>query len=345
MQCGQERPGRGLPEPLRGVNAAAVAPDPRGSRKPTVPPTVTAGPVPTSRCGCSLDTMAVQTPHVSGRSADKLSPAEQRAFYTEQGYLVFPELLDAAELAQLRSALASVLIGADGLTEPNDTFSITRTDDGGCSVRRIFDPIVHHEAFRDLVVNPKILDVVENLIGPNIQLHHTKLNLKPPSSREARFEWHQDYPFFPHTNFDLLAVMIYLDDATEDNGCLTIVPGSHNWGPRNHLFAKDGAFSSRLEDESTVEDPAHWLKVPVPAGGMELHHCNMLHSSTANRGTKPRSAMVIQYRAADNVALGGNMGHAGFGMQVRGVNPYTVRMMGGTFRLPGKIHDPLQRDG
>ena len=283
--------------------------------------------------------------NVSSRPANELSQADQRAFYEEQGYLVFPRLLDGAELATLRNALAEVLRESVGLTENNDKFSITRTDDGGYSVRRIFDPIARHQAFHDLVLNPKILDVVENLIGPDIQLHHTKLNLKPPSSREARFEWHQDYPFFPHTNFDLLAVMIYFDDATEENGCLTIVPGSHKWGPRNHLFAKDGAFSSQLEDKSVVEDPSRWLKVPVPAGGMEIHHCNMLHSSTANRGTKPRSAMIIQYRAADNVALGGNMSNVGFGMQVRGVNPYRVRMIGGTFKLPGQIADPLQRDG
>jgi phytanoyl-CoA hydroxylase len=289
--------------------------------------------------------MPVPARHVVSRHANDLSPAEQRAYYEEQGYLVFPQLLDSAELGNLRTALAEVLHDADGLTETNDKFSITRTDDGGFSVRRIFDPIAWHAAFRDLVLNPKILDVVENLIGPNIQLHHTKLNLKPPSSREARFEWHQDYPFFPHTNFDLLAVMIYLDDATEENGCLTIIPGSHKWGPRNHLFAKDGAFSSQLEDKSVLGDPARWLKVPVPAGGMELHHCNLLHSSTANRGTRPRSAMVIQYRAADNVALGGNMSNAGFGLQVRGVNPYTVRMIGGSFKLPGKIDDPIQRDG
>jgi phytanoyl-CoA hydroxylase len=274
-----------------------------------------------------------------------LTPAEQRAAYDQDGYLVFAELLDAAELARLRTALYEVLRDAEGLTETNDKFSITPSEDGGYAVRRIFDPIARHQAFHDLVLNPKILDVVENLIGQNIQLHHTKLNLKPPSSREARFEWHQDYPFFPHTNFDLLAVMIFLDDSTEENGCLTIIPGSHKWGPRNHLFAKDGAFSSQLEDKSVLSDPSLWLKVPVPAGGMELHHCNMLHSSTANRGTRPRSAMVIQYRAADNVALGGNMSQAGFGLQVRGVNPYQVRMMEGTFKLPGKIEDPLQRDG
>lgn len=274
-----------------------------------------------------------------------LNRAEQLAFYADQGYLVFPQLLSPEELADLRTALAEVLREAAGLTQTNDKFSLTQTDDGSWSVRRIFNPIAHHQAFHDLVFNPKILDVVENLIGPNIQLHHTKLNLKPPSNREARFEWHQDYPFFPHTNFDLLAVMIFLDDSTEENGCLTIVPGSHQWGPRNHLFAKDGAFSSQLEDKSVVEDPARWLRVPVPAGGMELHHCNMLHSSTANRGTRPRSAMVIQYRAADNVAVGGGTTQIGHGMLVRGENPYAVRMIAGTFKLPGKIEDPLQRDG
>jgi phytanoyl-CoA hydroxylase len=289
--------------------------------------------------------MSTQVAQVRIGAANQLGPAEQQAFYADQGYLVVPELLTSTELSDLRTALADVLREAEGLTETNDNFSVTQTDDGNWSVRRIFNPIAQHQAFHDLVFNPRILDVVENLIGPNIQLHHTKLNLKPPSSREARFEWHQDYPFFPHTNFDLLAVMIYLDDSTEENGCLTIVPGSHKWGPRNHLFAKDGAFSSQLEDKTVVEDPRQWLRVQVPAGGMELHHCNMLHSSTANRGSRPRNAMVIQYRAADNMAVGGSTSHIGHGTLVRGVNPYVVRMMAGTFKLPGKIEDPLQRDG
>ena len=275
----------------------------------------------------------------------QLSPSQQKSHYEAEGYLVFPELLDMAELATLRAALAEVLLEAEGLTESNDKFSVVPSDDGTRHVvRRIFSPIQHHPAFYDLVFNPKIVDVVENLIGPDIQLHHTKLNLKPPS-KDARFEWHQDYPFFPHTNFDLLAVMIMLDDSTEDNGCLKIIPGSHKWGPRNHLFAKDGAFSSQLEDRSVLEDASRWKTVPVPAGGMELHHCNMLHSSGPNRGLQPRSAIVIQYRAADNVQLGGSSSHWGNGLQIRGSNPYRVRMIEGVFRLPGQISDPLQRDG
>jgi len=78
---------------------------------------------------------------------------------------------------------------------------------------------------------------------------------------------------------------------------------------------------------------------------MELRHCNKLNSSTANRGAKPRSAIHIQYRPADYAQIDGSTGHFGHGMHVRSENPYIARMMAGTFKLPGKIEDPLQRDG
>ena len=282
--------------------------------------------------------MAVSTPPTA---------AEQRAFYAEQGYLVFPELLSPTELGALRGALAEVLAEAEGLTESTEKFSITRGTDGRAFVRRIFNPIAHHAAFRELVFNPKILDVVENLIGPNIQLHHTKLNLKPPSSPEARFEWHQDYPFFPHTNYDLIAVAVHIDESTEENGCLRVIPGIHKLGPQEHMFAADGAFSSQIRDQSVIPDESTWVLVTSPAGGVEMHHCNMIHSSTANRGVRPRSAVIIQYRAADNVQLSPySPTQPGYGMLVRGKLPYRARMLdGSTVLLPTPIKDPTQRDG
>lgn len=278
--------------------------------------------------------------------ATRQSPAEQKAFYDEQGYILHPDLLTQDEVATLRTALAETLAEAEGLTESNSKFSVTRGDDGGYYVRRLFSPIQHHQAFYDLAFHPRILDAVEAVIGPNIQLHHSKLNLKPPTSRDARFEWHQDYPFFPHTNYDLVAVLVHIDEATRENGCLRIIPGSHKFGPQMHVFARDGAFSSQLEDQSVLGDESGWHYAESPAGGVEIHHCNMLHSSTANRGTNPRSVLIFQYRAADNVALAGNTSHFGFGMQVRGTNPYQARMLDGTIiKLPGEIKDPLQRDG
>jgi phytanoyl-CoA hydroxylase len=279
-------------------------------------------------------------------TASSKSPHEQKAFYEAHGYLVFPEMLGPDEVGALRAALDEVLEEARGLTETNQKFSVTRGQDGRHHVRRIFNPIQRHKAFHEAAFHPRILDAVENLIGPDIQLHHSKLNLKPPSTPEARFEWHQDYPFFPHTNYDLIAVLVHIDESREENGCLRIIPGIHRLGPRLHRFAKDGAFSSQLEDRSVLADDSSVVNVPCLAGGVSMHHCNMLHSSTANRGTTPRSVLIFQYRAADNVALGGATTHFGFGMTVRGTTPYRARLLDGTLvALPGEIKDPLQRDG
>src|SRR3954454_9599862 len=105
--------------------------------------------------------------------------AEQRARYEEQGDLTFPTMLDRSEVAVLRAALdelldeasripqeASGLAGRDALTT-SEKLSFPISDTGERNVRRIFNPIAHHPAFMDLVHNEKILDAVENLIGPN----------------------------------------------------------------------------------------------------------------------------------------------------------------------------------
>ncbi len=168
-------------------------------------------------------------------SAQPMTAADQKAHYDEQGYITFPEMLDRSEVDVLQGALAELLAEADQVpadVEMTDTFSFTRSDTGERRVRRIFNPIAHHQAFMDLVFHPAIVDAVANLIGPNIQLHHTKLNLKPPASGQARFEWHQDYPFFPHSNYDLVAVAVHIDESTEENGCLRVIPGIHKGGPR-----------------------------------------------------------------------------------------------------------------
>ena len=86
-----------------------------------------------------------------------------------------------------------------------------------------------------------------------------------------------------------------------------------------------------------VADRSRWLKTPVPAGGIQVHHANLLHSSEANLTDRPRSALQLWYRAADNVQVGGWTEFAGWGLQVRGVDPGVVRMETGTCKLPGGV--------
>jgi ectoine hydroxylase-related dioxygenase (phytanoyl-CoA dioxygenase family) len=265
---------------------------------------------------------------------------ERVAFYEEYGYLIVPEVLEASELTVLRAALDEVLKEAEGLEQSNEKFALSLPQNGSGRryVKRVFNPILRHEAFKDLVAHEKILDIVETLIGADITLQQTKLNLKPPAE-DARFEWHQDFPFFPHTNFGVVAVMVFLDDTDDSNGCLRVIPGSHKLGPLEHDFSPDGqAYGTEVSDKTVFADESAWVSLVVPAGSVALHHCCMLHSSGANHSDRGRSTFVFEYRASDARQIAGATDPAGWGTQMRGVDRGMVRMVNSSFRVPGKVH-------
>jgi ectoine hydroxylase-related dioxygenase (phytanoyl-CoA dioxygenase family) len=268
-----------------------------------------------------------------------VTAAAQKRFYARHGYLIVPRLLTPRELARLRAALAVVLGRARRLTRSTRTFRLVSGLDGRPHVKRVWDPIAQHPAFYRLAFHPRILDVVQRLIGRNIQLQQSRLNLKPRTPH-SWFDWHQDFPAFPHTNFDLLIVTVYLDDSTPDNGCLTIIPGSHRLGPLPHRFTYEGAPRTELVDRRVVADRSRWRRTPVPAGGVQVHHSNLLHSSEANLSDRPRSTLQLWYRAADNVQIGGSTDFSGWGLQVRGADPGVARMAATTCRLPGGVALP-----
>src|SRR5580700_3283225 len=113
-------------------------------------------------------------------TATVVEPEMRVSSYNDKGYLILPSVLGPSELEELRSAVAEVLAEAEGLQANNDKFALSEPVNGTGRryVKRVYNPIARHEAFRKLVFHDKILDVVEELIGPNITLNHTKLNLK-----------------------------------------------------------------------------------------------------------------------------------------------------------------------
>src|SRR5579859_6779021 len=102
----------------------------------------------------------------------------------------------------------------------------------------------HSAWFTRMLVDPRLVDRAAELIGPNVQLHHTKLHNKPPSVGSP-FPMHQDYPYFPHAGDSMIAATVHVDDATVDNGCLCLIPGSHKIGPIEHQH--DGSFYLPLD--------------------------------------------------------------------------------------------------
>ena len=251
---------------------------------------------------------------------------EQKRFYAENGYLVFENVLSAQELAALRE-------GSEALQEERKKIG------GDSRLAVIHNVTLLHEAFMGTSRQPFMLSVVTDLIGENLRLQHAKLNWKPPAVGAGEVGWHQDFPFFPHTNYDLLACMFLLDDARVENGCMRVIPGSHARGPVNHYDA-GGTFSGRCTDPAEYEEDeraGNVVDFVVPAGSMTIHHCCTLHASYPNRSDVPRRGLVYQISAGDSIQLGGNL-HKVYGTWLQGSDPLRARLLDGTtFRLTAPL--------
>jgi phytanoyl-CoA hydroxylase len=218
-------------------------------------------------------------------------------FYREQGYLVVPDVLERETLDTLRRDLAVILEGARTVTSHTDVYDLEpghRADDP--RVRRVKTPHKFFPAFERLTRHPRMLAVLQALLGPGVRLHGSKLNMKSPKYGSP-VEWHQDWAFYPHTNDDLLAVGIMLDDATSDNGPLMVVPGSHR-GPIFDHHA-DGYFCGAVDPGAVKDEIARAVPMTGRAGSMSFHHVRLLHGSAQNVSSLPRALLLFEYGAAD----------------------------------------------
>jgi ectoine hydroxylase-related dioxygenase (phytanoyl-CoA dioxygenase family) len=195
-----------------------------------------------------------------------------------------------------------------------------------------------HPAMLALAKDPRIVQHLIPLLGPNIQLHHSKISTKPSTpGTGALWSWHQDFAFYPHTNGDVLAVMLMLDDSTPDNACMYVVPGSRKLGLLNHGAGKDEEWNGSCRESELWADPDALVALTPRAGGISIHHSLTLHGSGDNPSGRPRRGIVFAYRAADAYCLADGL-HPDSGLQICGEQSDRVRCdaahSGGVLQLP-----------
>ncbi len=218
-------------------------------------------------------------------------------FYRDNGYLLVESLVDREAIAELRAV-------TDGFLERSRT--VTRSDalfDIGPGhgpdrpvVRRIKNPERQHPAYDRMMRAPQILDVVEALLGSGVRFHHGKLNFKPSAGGGA-VEWHQDWAFYPHTNDDILAAGILLEDCGPESGPLMVVPGSHKGPVYDHHH--DGVFVGAMDPRAAGFDPRGAVALTGPGGSVTFHHVRTIHGSGENHGGRPRPLLLFSYLAID----------------------------------------------
>jgi phytanoyl-CoA hydroxylase len=220
------------------------------------------------------------------------------AFYREHGYLVVEGVVSSAELAELRGVTDEFVDKARARTGHDDVYDLEDSHSATAPrVRRIKTPHLWHASYAAMVAHPGILAILKALWGPSIRFDVSKLNLKA-AGYGAPVEWHQDWAFYPHTNDDLAAVGIMIDDVDETNGPLMVIPGSHR-GPIFDHHDEQGFFCGAIDPGRGEVDFSRAVKLTGPAGSITIHHARTVHGSATNSSGRPRRLLLHQYRAAD----------------------------------------------
>ncbi|MEU2793422.1 phytanoyl-CoA dioxygenase family protein [Streptomyces sp. NPDC007100] len=257
-----------------------------------------------------------------------LSSTQVKSF-RENGFCVVEGIFENGVIDRAR-AVVDALLADPGLSDLAET-----EPEDATKARRIWAPTARNEVFADLAEHPRLIDAVAQLIGEDVVLQYSKLNVKPPQVGSV-VEWHQDFAYYPHTNQDLLASLIYLDDATRENACLRVAAGSHRQGLLSH--EKDGYFAGKISsltdvgvDESTVVD------CEGPAGSVVFLHPLVAHSSEKNLSDMYRRVFIPAYRAADAFPIyyGPHAAHNEPNAKLlRGKPAKAARTEGGVWPLP-----------
>jgi phytanoyl-CoA hydroxylase len=226
----------------------------------------------------------------------------QRAAYDRDGFIVVPDVFSAAEIAELRAVTDEFVRNAARVSANDDIYDLEDTHSAAePRVRRLKAPHLHHPAYFRASRHDRVVAILKDLWG-TVRFDTGKLNMKS-AGYGAPVEWHQDWAFYPHTNDDLAAVGIMLDDVDMENGPMLVVPGSHK-GPIYDHHGPNGRFCGamdpmRLAQEGDDIDLSRALPCLGKAGSVTVHHVRAVHGSATNFSGRERRFLLYQYRAAD----------------------------------------------
>ncbi|MBS0644397.1 MAG: phytanoyl-CoA dioxygenase family protein [Proteobacteria bacterium] len=222
--------------------------------------------------------------------------------YREQGYYAPVRVLSSAEAGALRRSLEDYEAGAGILAGP-----------------------LRHKShllftwLADLVRHPRILDAVEDVIGPNILCWGSSFFIKEP--RNPGFvSWHQDSTYWGLDPADVITAWIAFSDSTAANGAMRVIPGTHTMDQIAHrdTFRPENLLSRGQEIEVDV-DEKQAVMLELQAGEMSLHHVRLIHGSDPNPSDARRIGFAIRYIPTTVRQVAGTHDSATL---VRGVDDY-----------------------
>lgn len=237
----------------------------------------------------------------------KVLSQEQRAFYFENGYLHLDSFVDDAWLDRIWEVTNRFIDNSRELTASDQVYDLEPNHSrDNPRLRRITHPVTLDPVYEEFGLRGPIVDLAEDLLGPDVKFHHSKLNFKWSGGGEE-VKWHQDIQYWPHSNYSPLTIGVYLADVDDEMGPMGVIPGSHR-GELFDLYGADGQWTGAIDDADMPRvdlGDVVWLK--GRRGSVTVHNCRMVHGSLPNMSSRSRPLLLHTYAAADALTFLGSI--------------------------------------
>ena len=169
--------------------------------------------------------------------------------------------------------------------------------DGGVQaktvLRKLDNPHAHRDAVQRLARDPRLVALVEQIVGPGVSVYFSQIFFKPPEGGGPKPAHQDNFYFGPNDPEGVVTAWIALDDATLENGCLYFGEGTNRGPVYPHTAPPDQPYDLQLPPGILALQPM--MPAPVMRGGVSFHHGNTFHQSGANRSTRWRRACALHY--------------------------------------------------
>jgi hypothetical protein len=230
----------------------------------------------------------------------KILSDQQRRDYFDKGYVMAASIIPKTWVDRLLEVTASFVEKSKGVTKSDKVFDI----DAGHSaekpkLRRLSSPVDQDETYWEFASSALMADIAEDLLGPDVKFHHSKLNFKWAAAGQE-VKWHQDIQAWPHTDYSPLTMGIYLQDTNQEMGPLLCVPGSHDKELFDH-FDPSGRWTGHIAEEDISRVATATAEMLTgPAGSITIHNCRTVHASEPNLSARGRPLLLHTYSSGDS---------------------------------------------
>ncbi|MFT5087418.1 MAG: phytanoyl-CoA hydroxylase [Planctomycetota bacterium] len=232
---------------------------------------------------------------------------DQVASYHEHGYLHIPEVFTQAETDDLEEELERLVqdwaTTDKGWSGPWRKQYMDEDTEKASKLTAMHDLYFYSNAWCRAVTNARLTRAISQLIGPDVELHHSTMHIKPSETGHP-FPMHQDWAFYQHADGRYVDVLVHLDDTSHENGEIRFLDGSHKQGALEHITqTEEGPCTPHLPtDQYSLEDT---VAVPAKRGDVVCFCIHTVHGSHINQTDRARRLVRVGYRAPDNIQTGG----------------------------------------